>query len=189
MKEQQSKDKQIKGLSKYLSYLLRHHPEKVNLELDEFGWTDVNELIEKINTNSTNGNALNRTLLEKVVANNNEKRFAFNEDNTKIRASQGHSITINLGYEAIEPPTYLYHGTATRFLESIKEKGLQKMQRHHVHLSEHKATAVDVGKRHGKVIVLVVKSKEMHEAGHEFFVSKNKVWLTDIVPVEFIEFE
>lgn len=182
-------DKQIKGLSKYLSYLLRHHPEKINLQLDDYGWVDVHELIEKVNANSNSGNALTISTLEEVVATNNKKRFTLNDDKTKIRASQGHSIKIKLGYEAVEPPEFLYHGTATRFLESIKKDGLKKMNRHHVHLSQEKSTATSVGKRHGKLVLLIVKSRAMHEAGHEFFVSENGVWLTDSVPVEFIEFE
>jgi putative RNA 2'-phosphotransferase len=181
-------DKQIKGLSKYLSYLLRHHPEKINLHLDDYGWADVNELIEKVNANSSTSNTLTFSILEEVVANNNKKRFTFNEDKTKIRASQGHSIEIKLGYEAVEPPEFLYHGTATRFLDGIKKDGLKKMSRHHVHLSQEKSTASNVGQRHGKLVILIINSKAMHEAGHEFFVSENGVWLTDHVPVEFIEF-
>ncbi len=142
-------------------------------------------MIQKVNDF---GIHLDQSTLEEVVANNNKKRFAFSEDGSRIRANQGHSIQIKLGYEAVEPPNFLYHGTATRFLESIEEGGLKKMKRHHVHLSQQKDTATSVGQRHGKVVVLVVKAKEMHEAGHEFFVSENGVWLTDNVPVAFIEF-
>lgn len=176
---------QIIKISKKLSYLLRHKPEVANIELDEQGWTSVSELIEKF---SKTYFRLTREALEEVVAKNNKKRFAFNDDNTKIRASQGHSIEIDLNYEAVEPPEFLYHGTAEQFIGNIKKEGLQKRKRHHVHLSTDEETAHNVGSRHGKVVILKVKSKEMHEAGHDFFQSENGVWLTDSIPVEFLIF-
>lgn len=126
--------------------------------------------------------------LDYVVENNSKKQLAYSEDGLQIRASQGHSIKIDLGYEAVAPPEFLFHGTATRFLESIKETGLDKQNRHHVHLSSNQETANSVGKRYGKLALLIIKSKEIQEAGHEFFVSENQVWLTDNVPIEFIQF-
>ena len=177
--------KQEKRISKFLSLILRHRPEKINIELDNFGWANIDELVEKCNKF---GVRFTKEELDYVVENNSKKRLAYSEDGLKVRASQGHSIKIDLGYEPVAPPEFLFHGTATRFLESIKETGLDKRNRHHVHLSSNETTATSVGKRHGKLALLVVKSKEMHEAGHEFFVSENQVWLTDKVPVEFIEF-
>ena len=177
--------KQEKRISKFLSLILRHRPEKINIELDNFGWANIDELVKKCNKF---GVRFTKEELDYVVENNSKKRLAYSEDGLKVRASQGHSIKIDLGYEPIAPPEFLFHGTATRFLESIKETGLDKRNRHHVHLSSNETTATSVGKRHGKLALLVVKSKEMHEAGHEFFVSENQVWLTDKVPVEFIEF-
>lgn len=177
--------KQTKRISKFLSLILRHQPQKINLTLDEYGWTKVDELIQKSNDF---GVKFSREELDEVVATNNKKRFSFNEDGTQIRANQGHSIKINLGYKAVEPPKTLFHGTATRFLEDIKKEGLKKMKRHHVHLSADQVTATSVGKRHGKLALLTIQSKAMHDAGYEFFVSENGVWLTDSVPVEFIVF-
>lgn len=175
-------EKATKKLSKFLSYVLRHNPDKLELTLDQQGWIATEELLAKLND-------ISMQQLEYVVENNNKKRFAFNDDKTKIRANQGHSIKIDLAYSAIEPPEFLYHGTAIKNITSIKSKGILKGNRHHVHLSADIETAKNVGQRHGQPIVLVIQSKEMYEAGYEFFVSENGVWLTDFVAVEFIHFQ
>jgi len=174
-----------KKISKFLSFILRHHPERIGLELDAQGWASTDELLSKLRAE---GKKINLQLLQAVVENNDKKRFAFNEDGTKIRASQGHSISIDLAYEPTAPPEYLYHGTATRFVNSIRKKGLIPNGRHHVHLSLNLETAKDVGARHGVPVVLTVNAKAMQEAGHTFFVSENNVWLTANVPVEFLDF-
>ncbi len=178
-------ENQLKRDSKFLSLILRHQPERIGIQLDEQGWVSVDELLQQLNKH---GKKFDLNKLQEVVENNNKKRFAFNEDASKIRANQGHSVQINLGYEATAPPEILFHGTATRFLDSIKATGLQKRSRHHVHLSADKDTAENVGKRHGKVIILQIKAQAMQEAGFEFYLSENKVWLTDNVPVEYIIF-
>jgi putative RNA 2'-phosphotransferase len=123
---------------------------------------------------------------DEVVQTNNKKRFAFNEDKTLIRASQGHSIEIKLNLPAVTPPDTLYHGTAEKYLESILQTGLQKQTRQHVHLSATVETAKVVGSRHGKPVILIINAKAMYMAGLEFYLSENKVWLTDSVPVEYI---
>lgn len=125
-------------------------------------------------------------ILQYIVDINNKNRFAFNDDLTKIRASQGHSVNFELGYTEQQPPTILYHGTVEKFLPAIMKEGLQKMERHHVHLSADKSTAIKVGERRGKPIVLAIKSGEMFSAAYKFYLSDNGVWLTDHVPVEFI---
>jgi putative RNA 2'-phosphotransferase len=126
--------------------------------------------------------------LEEVVATNTKKRFSFNEDKTKIKANQGHSIKVDLALQPKQPPSYLYHGTVEKFLQSIREKGLIKGSRHHVHLSADKETAINVGSRRGKPIILTIKSGEMHAQNHIFYQSENGVWLTETVPTEYIEF-
>jgi putative RNA 2'-phosphotransferase len=146
--------------------------------MEEQGWVSVTELLENLND-------ISMEILEEVVAENNKKRFAFNEDKTKIRANQGHSIAIDLAYSPVEPPEFLFHGTAIKNIDAIKKSGILKGNRHHVHLSLDKETATNVGKRHGKPVILVVQSKLMYEAGYQFFVSENGVWLTEFVPVEF----
>ncbi len=173
-------------ISKKLSYLLRHNPDVFGLTLDAQGWCKVDELLKAF---EENGTPLTRELLEEVVATNDKKRFAFNEDSTKIRASQGHSISIDLGYTPVEPPEILYHGTAKRFLDAIFKEGLQKRSRHHVHLSPDLDTAVKVGQRHGQVVVLKVMAKAMFDQGHAFYRSQNGVWLTEEVKPEFLGFE
>lgn len=180
-----AKSDPIVRLSKFLSLLLRHRPEVAGLELDPQGWVEVDVLLEKVRAA---GHNMDRALLETVVATNNKKRFAFSEDGLRIRASQGHSVAIELGYAPVTPPEWLFHGTATRHLSAIREAGLIKGKRHHVHLSREEKTAVQVGGRHGVAVVLRVRAGEMHAAGHVFYCSENGVWLTDAVPPEYLEF-
>ncbi len=172
-----------KRISKNLSLILRHQPEKINLKLDKNGWANVEELLKKLRIN---GKLISMEQLETVVATNDKQRFSFNEDKTKIRANQGHSIAIDLELIEQKPPEFLYHGTAKKFIDSILKKGLRKQNRHHVHLSSDVKTAHSVGKRHGSPIILKISAKQMFEQGFVFYQSKNGVWLTDKVPVEYI---
>lgn len=180
-------EKDKKQISKFLSLVLRHQPEYIDLKLNENGWAEIDELIQKSKSKN-----LKFTLseLEEIVITNDKQRFAFNDNKSKIRANQGHSVkTIDLQLKAIQPPSFLYHGTVAKFIESIKNTGLQKRSRQHVHLSEERETATKVGSRRGVPIILSVRSLEMHQKGYEFYRSENKVWLTDHVPTEFIEFK
>ena len=172
-------------ISKFLSLVLRHDPGKIGLELDDQGWADVEELISKA---AHKNMVFSRLELEEVVVTNDKQRFAYNADKSKIRANQGHSIDVELQLEKRQPPEVLYHGTVNRFLESIKAQGLQKMSRHHVHLSADRLTAEKVGSRRGQAVILIVRSGEMSRAGIEFYQSSNGVWLTDSVPIEYIVF-
>jgi putative RNA 2'-phosphotransferase len=178
-------EKDIKNISKFLSLVLRHAPETIHLQLDKNGWANVDELIEKWNQS---GKKLDFELLEEVVETNDKKRFAFNEDLTRIRANQGHSIDVELNLNELQPTDFLYHGTVEKFIDAIQREGLQKMSRQHVHLSKDKETAVKVGSRRGKPIILKVDAPKMFENGFKFYLSENKVWLTDFVPAEYIEF-
>jgi putative RNA 2'-phosphotransferase len=171
-------------LSKFLSLVLRHKPEEIGLTLDNGGWASVSDLLRACDAH---GFSISLEELKAVVANNDKKRFSFSEDATLIRANQGHSIDIELGYRPTEPPATLYHGTAERFLNSIMERGLNKGKRRHVHLSKDVATALKVGQRHGKPAALRISSGQMHQEGHEFYLSENGIWLTDHVPPRFIE--
>lgn len=171
--------------SKFLSLVLRHQPEVIGLRLDDAGWADIDALIRL----SQGHKPLTRALIEAVVENNNKKRFAFSDDGKRIRASQGHSIDVELGLVPQSPPTLLYHGTATRSVESIRSEGLLKRSRQHVHLSADAGTATTVGSRHGKPQVLTIRAADMAAAGHAFYRSENGVWLTDAVPVDFIDFD
>ncbi len=178
-------DKEIIRTSKFLSLVLRHEPERVGLKLDSAGWVGVAEMLEAVNRH---GASLTLDQLKHIVATSDKKRFAFSEDGTRIRASQGHSIEVDLQYAPQVPPELLYHGTATRFLDSIREKGLLKMDRHHVHLSAKTAVTVQVGARHGRPALLIIRAGDMHQAGHVFYRSANGVWLVDHVPPQFIQF-
>ena len=175
-----------KHISKFLSLVLRHNPDKIGISLDEQGWTDVDILLQKMNTQGKN---VDIERLKEVVATNDKKRFAFNEDETRIRANQGHSISVDLQYETIIPPDFLYHGTVPKFMSNIQQQGLCKMSRHHVHLSDDRTTAMRVGARRGVPRILVIRSAEMHQNGYAFYKSENGVWLTDHVPSEYIDFK
>lgn len=170
------------SLSKFLSYVLRHAPEEISIELDKNGWVSTAELIEK----SKEKNDFSINDLKQVVQNNAKQRFAFSEDFSMIRANQGHSVNVDLNLAFVEPPEILYHGTATRFLESIQKEGLKAMDRHDVHLSFNEKTASSVGERHGKVFVLNVLAKKMYQDGYKFQCTKNNVWLTKEVPAKYL---
>lgn len=174
---------QIK-VSKFLSYVLRHRPDSIGLTLDGNGWADVAELLA---CSQANGKRLTKELLQNVVAENDKKRFEFSGNGQKIRASQGHSLRVELAYQPKQPPAILYHGTVAKFLDAILEKGLIKMSRHHVHLSEDFATAQNVGSRRGKPLILTIRAREMYRLGHVFYLSTNGVWLTDHVPPAYLE--
>lgn len=172
-----------KRISKFLSLILRHEPDKIGLNLDVNGWANVKELIEKSKKHRYH---FSMEELTEVIETNDKQRFSLNEKRTKIRANQGHSININLALSPSEPPEYLYHGTATRFFSSIMEEGIIKGSRQHVHLSKDKETATKVGSRHGKVIVLTIMTSQMYKDGILFYQSDNGVWLTDYVDVKYI---
>ena len=156
------------------------------MKLDAEGWLPIDELIENANRQ---GKQLSLELLHEVVASCEKKRFALSEDGLKIRANQGHSVRdVELNLEAAAPPSVLYHGTVAAFLDSIRAHGLLKRSRNHVHLSTDVETAKKVGARRGKPVILTIRSEAMHESGHTFYLSANGVWLTDAVPVLFIEF-
>lgn len=174
-----------KDASKFLSLVLRHKPEVIGIELDENGWTDVAILLAKMNKQ---GKKIDMPFLEKIVAESDKQRFAFNEDKSKIRANQGHSVTVDLGLQATTPPPILYHGTSRAFEASILEKGLIKGSRHHVHLSKDIETAKKVGERRdSKCIIFEIDTAEMQKENHEFYVSENGVWLVDNVPPQFLK--
>ena len=172
-------------ISKFLSLVLRHDPGKIGLALDAAGWADVDELIAAA---ARAGVEIDRETLARVVAENDKQRFALSPDGRRIRANQGHSVRVDLGLEPQTPPEVLYHGTASRFVDSIRGSGLHAASRTHVHLSPDEETARRVGQRHGKPVVLPVAAGRMHRDGRAFFRSENGVWLTDAVPAEYIDF-
>jgi len=174
----------IVATSKLLSYVLRHRPDSIGLALDSKGWAGVGDLLARL---AAAGHAVDRTLLERVVADNDKRRFAFSEDGARIRASQGHSIAVDLGLVPAPPPDVLYHGTASRFLKSILAAGLRASGRHHVHLSAEVDTAKRVGARHGFPVVLRVDARRMRADGVVFYRSDNGVWLTDTVLPRYLD--
>lgn len=171
--------------SKFLALVLRHKPDAAGVILDDCGWVDVNSLL---NGMANAGTTLTRAQLESIVKEDTKGRYVFSVDGKNIRATQGHSVNVELGLKQITPPDILYHGTGIKYLESIKQTGLDKRSRQFVHLSENRDTALEVGKRHGKPVVLTIKSREMCNDGLQLFQSENNVWLTDNVPTKYIIF-
>src|SRR5215813_2199162 len=178
-------DNRAVRISKFLSLVLRHQPEKIGLSLDQSGWAPVEQLIE---ASRKHGVEFTLEELQNVVASNDKERFSLSEDGLWIRASQGHSIKVELGYAPTAPPEILYHGTADRFLTSIKQQGLIKGKRHHVHLSADVDTAMKVGRRHGKPVVLRIEAGRMRQDGFVFYLSANGVWLAEHVPIQYLVF-
>lgn len=178
-------EKELRKKSKFLSLVLRHQPDRIGIELDKAGWVDVEVLMAAL---ANHHKGMSRGTLDEVVRKNDKQRFSFNEQRTRIRANQGHSVDVDLGYESATPPELLYHGTPRQFVESIAEQGLRKMNRHHVHLHVDVETSMAVGRRRGKPVLLKIRAGDMHQSGHEFFVTPNDVWLTNHVPTQFIEF-
>ena len=174
-------DKQ-KNISKFISLILRHKPEIIGITLDEHGWAKVSELIEGISKQYD----FNMQMLEEIVRSDEKQRYSFNEDKTLIRANQGHSISVDVELEKVEPPEFLWHGTGEKYVSSIDKQGLIPKTRLYVHLSSNEKTAINVGKRHGKPVLYKIKSREMWQKGFEFFLSKNGVWLTKKVPIIFL---
>ncbi|MEZ4459004.1 MAG: RNA 2'-phosphotransferase [bacterium] len=176
-------DKQRVKISKFLSLVLRHNPAAANVVLDEHGWASVQALLDGA---AAAGRKISHDDLLDVVATSPKQRFALSDDGLRIRASQGHSVSVDLGYEPSVPPNVLYHGTYADVVDLILTDGLKKMNRHHVHLSSDVETATQVGARRGPPVILKIDASAMVDQGYAFFVSANGVWLTDHVPPNFI---
>lgn len=169
-------------VSKHLALILRHKPENIGITLDKHGWANVKDLINGINKQYD----FDMKTLEEIVATDDKQRYSFNEDKTKIRANQGHSVEVDIEFEEVIPPEYLWHGTATKYKDGIRKDGIISKSRLYVHLSESFMTAMDVGARHGDPMVFCVKAEDMYNDGYKFYRSANGVWLTKFVPVEYL---
>ena len=172
--------------SKFLSLILRHHPETIGIALDPQGWADVDELILKVN--QAGRYALDKVLLEEIVRTDNKQRYSFNGDHSRIRANQGHSIQVDVELEEKIPPEILYHGTGEKSVASILQQGLKPRSRLYVHLSPTPEVARQVGGRHGKPVVFQVDAGRMSKDGVLFYLSKNGVWLVKEVPPKYLSF-
>lgn len=177
-------EKQRVKISKFLSKYLRHSPEALGLTLESGGWVAVENLLQACDNRNF---PVTIDQLKEVVETNDKQRFAFDETGERIRANQGHSTSVDLELVSQQPPALLYHGTADRNLDSIFEQGLTRQRRHHVHLSADVETARKVGARHGRVVILVIDTKTMHEDGYQFYCSTNGVWLVDAVPTKYLQ--
>ena len=165
--------------SKFISLILRHKPETIGITLDEHGWANVNELL--------NGVKIDMPILEEIVATDDKQRYSFNEDKTLIRANQGHSVPVDVELDEVQPPEFLWHGTAEKYADSICREGLIPKSRLYVHLSYDVSTAITVGERHGKAMLLRIDARKMYQDGFKFYLSKNGVWLTKYVPTSYLK--
>ena len=175
--------KTMTEISKLIALVLRHKPEELGLTLDEHGWCDADALVQRINDKQP----FTMEDLQRIVAEDGKQRYSFSEDGSMIRANQGHSIPVDVELTEATPPAVLYHGTASRFVESIRNAGLQPRSRLYVHLSADVGTAEIVGKRHGKPVIFVVDAAQMAADGFTFYLSTNGVWLTKAVPPEYLK--
>jgi len=174
----------LKKISKSISYWLRHHPEDIGIDIAyDGGWTDIGTLIEKaaVKVDFTFDE------LKHVVETSDKQRFSISEDETKVRANQGHSIDVDLGLEEVVPPAILYHGAPVGVIDAIMKEGLNKMRRHHVHLSPDEKTAAVVGSRRGKFEILKIEAMRLRADGHKIYMSENGVYLIDSVPAKYIK--
>ena len=186
MNEKERDAENIQNMSRYLSYLLRHDPAAAGIALDRNGWAKVDELLAGV---CAKGRVLNFETLVTIVENDQKHRYSFNEDRTMIRANQGHSVAVDLEMKQLPPPDVLYHGTAEKYLPSIREKGILKRSRNYVHLSMDAETARKVGARHGVPVVLVIDAAQMAQDGFLFILSENGVWQTEEVPFRYVKEE
>lgn len=173
-------------LSRFLSMILRHHPEVIGIELDSHGWADIDRLIEGVNRS---GKYIDRDLLEKIVAEDKKQRYSISPDKKCVRANQGHSVHVDVELSEERPPDILYHGPAEKYVDSIEKKGLLPRGRLYVHLSRDRETAISVGRRHGSPIVYRIDSQRMYLDGISFYRSENDVWLVKYVPFEYMIME
>lgn len=162
---------------------MRHNPKAIGIQLDNNGWANVNELIEQLNKFHY---AADLETLKTIVDKDEKTRFSFNSDMSKIRANQGHSIKVDIEMLECNPPDILYHGTAEKYLESIKQNGIIKKSRQFVHLSKDKETALKVGSRHGTPVVLMLDTKQMVSDGYKFLISANGVWQSEDIPWKYV---
>lgn len=169
--------------SRFLSYALRHKPQVAGITVDAHGWASVDALVAGVQREFPE---FTHETLDEVVRSNDKKRFEYDLTGTMIRARQGHSIPVDLGLAPMTPPDVLFHGTARHNADSIYKTGIHAGTRHAVHLSEDRDTAINVGSRHGVPVVISIRAREMHDAGHVFTRSANGVWLVKEVPVKFL---
>lgn len=175
----------MEKISKYLSLILRHQPEKIGLILDQEGWANIQKLID---CSVQHGTQLSKETLMQIVQNNDKKRFQISKDSLSIRAVQGHSHqSVQRIFNQQKPPPYLLHGTTIRFWDSIQQQGLIAGKRHYVHLTESRTTAEQVGQRYGRILLLQIDAHQMLKDGYTFFLSENNVWLTEHVPIQYIK--
>ena len=172
------------NVGKFLALILRHQPEAVGIELDKNGWADVEELIGGVKKSVPD---FNRDELELIVKNDTKQRYSLNEDKTKIRANQGHSVNVDVELHEIQPPAVLYHGTAEKSVDGIMKNGIESRSRLYVHLSKNKETALSVGGRHGRPVIFGVNAEEMYRNGYKFYISENGVYLTKYVPTKYLK--
>lgn len=175
------------NISKFIALVLRHKPEAAGIVVDSQGWANTGNLVRAIK--KLKDPTFSVSDLAEIVYTDSKGRYSFSDDLRLIRANQGHSINVDVELEEVEPPTLLYHGTATKYIDGIEAEGIISKSRLYVHLSETVSTATDVGKRHGKPVVYTIHAKKMFDHGYKFYKSVNGVWLTKTVPTDYFGYK
>ena len=178
--------KHLQSVSRLLAKVLRHTPDELGVTLDAHGWVSVPTLLKALDEK---GRKISLEGLYWIVETSSKKRFTLTPDGQRIRAAQGHSIGVDLALRAITPPDFLFHGTAAHNIDAIRNQGLIAGQRQHVHLSANRATATQVGARHGAPVVLTIDTSAMITVGLAFYQADNGVWLTNHIAPHFINFD
>ena len=184
--EKATSDDKTKKVSRFLSGLLRHFPDKFGLKLDRYGWVELEKVVRIVGERYCLSDEESMQIIEEIVKSDSKGRFELADG--RIRARYGHSVKVDVNWsEGGEIPPVLYHGTSRKAVKSILKKGLLPMKRREVHLCENVSDAIMVGIRYDRSpVVLKINARKMLEDGYTIR-RKGKVLTTDYVPPEYIK--
>jgi putative RNA 2'-phosphotransferase len=173
-----------KQLSKFMSLVLRHEPEKIGIVLGSEGFVPLDVFVVAMNAKGAYRWVTEEHIRE-IVETSDKQRFEIVSG--QIRARYGHSVEEAITYPEIEPPLVLYHGTTPQAATLILQSGLQSMQRQYVHLSSTVDQAVVVGRRRTpQPVILTVRARDAWQAGVKFFNFESRLYLSTTIPPEYI---
>lgn len=168
-------------LSRFLSFLLRHHPANYPLRFDRQGFVSWPELVAVVQERFPD---IQEEEIRGVIDGSEKRRFEIRGD--RVRATYGHSFPVDLGLESVAPPPRLYHGTARDLAETILREGLKPRGRQHVHLSASLQEALAVGQRRDPSPAVIVVDAEAAHAGGVLFYQSGPLYLAKEVPAKFL---
>lgn len=165
----------LKKVSIYLSLVLKYKPEYAGVTLDEYGWTNVSDLIQGVSKKYP----IDIDILEEIVYTDNRQRYQFNHNHTRIRATRR---TLNSKTDLVrsKPPENLYFVASKKQIDAIDRDGLMPKESRYVRLT-------DNIKPNKTAFAYRISSGLMHNASFIFYRSNNGDWLTERIPRGFIE--